>query len=616
MFNDKEFIKFIVLSVKHWQEEGRKIRTDLVKKEIQVMSSHPGMLEKFHQMIVKKVRGDKNEVNSYLAYIFGITTKKPVRPFEPRLNFNLARVSHPDIDIDFNFFYRDDVYKYLIDKYGRESTANIGTYQTLKAKNCLKITAKALDPFDDKAKTLELANRLGELVPSDPKMNLNLALELEPELVKMKKDHKDIFQIAEVLENLVCNISYHAAGIVIGDGNLRKIAPFHHLSGDAYATQFEMVELEDLGLIKFDILALKNLSVLDMVVEDLYNDLGIKLDIDNISFDDNKALKLIARGDTTSVFQLESYGMKKLLKQMNVSSFHDVAASNALFRPGALSAGAHDLYCDGKHGKMKITYDHPCLEDILKETYGQMIYQEQCQLIAIELAGFTIKEADMLRKAIGKKKADIMAKMKDQFINGASSKVSPRVAGTIWKKIEDFGAYAFNKAHAYAYAAIAMQTAYLKAHYPLYYMKSVLNAEALDGKTDNVIKVMKECIRMKIQLLPCNINKSSSVFNIEGKGLRTAFSSIKGIGIKAGDAIGQMSPYNDLEDFIKKTKSTSVINKSVIEILINEGAFSDFKIYGDKGIETYHKTKKHIEYMEKRQIQDDDMFDFDKISFN
>jgi DNA polymerase-3 subunit alpha len=615
MFNEKEFIKFIVLSVKHWQEDGRKININAVKKEIQVMSSYAGMLEKFHRLIVKKVRGNKNDVNSYLAYIFGITTKKPVAPYAPRLDFNLARVSHPDIDIDFNFFYRDDVYQYLIDKYGRESTANIGTYQTLKAKNCLKITAKALDPFDDKQETLILANRLAELVPSDPKMNLEKALELEPELCTYKKKYEEIFKIAKNLENLVCNISYHAAGIVIGSGNLSEIAPFHHLSGDSFATQFEMVELEDLGLIKFDILALKNLSVLDMVVDDLKKDLNIDLDIDNVSFDDKKALALIAKGETTAVFQLESYGMKKLLKQMRVSCFHDVAATNALFRPGALAAGAHDLFCDGKHGNIKITYDHPCLESILKETYGQMIYQEQCQLIAIELAGFTIKEADMLRKAIGKKKADIMAKMKNQFVVGASRKVSPRVAASIWKKIEDFGSYAFNKAHSYAYAAISLQTAYLKAHYPLYYMKSVLNAEGLDGKTDNVIKFMKECIRMRIKLLPCNINKSKSTFEIDGKGLRIAFSSIKGIGLKAGESISELAPFASLDDFIKKVKGVSVINKSVVEILIHEGAFADFKLHGDRGVETYHKTKKHIEYMEKREIQDDDMFDFGKISF-
>jgi DNA polymerase-3 subunit alpha len=308
--------------------------------------------------------------------------------------------------------------------------------------------------------------------------------------------------------------------------------------------------------------------------------------------------------------------MRKLLKQMNVSTFHDVAATNALFRPGALSAGAHDLYCDGKHGNIRVTYDHPCLEEILKDTYGQMIYQEQCQKIAIELAGFTIKEADMLRKAIGKKKADIMAKMKDQFVDGASKKVDRRVALSLWKKIEDFGSYAFNKAHSYAYAAISMQTAYLKAHYPLHYMKSVLNVDGIEGNTDNVIKYMKECIRMRIKLLPCNVNKSKSTFNIEGKSLRTGFSSIKGVGAKAGNAISELAPYKDFEDFVRKTKTVSVVNKSVVEILIGEGAFADFNIHGERGIAEFHKVKKHIEYIVKREIQDDDMFDLGKVSFN
>jgi len=618
MFKEKEFIKFLSLEFKAQEQAGGDIDFDRIKSEIKIMMSHEGMLKSIFDLYSKRVKGEKNNVNSYIAYKLGVTTKEPDGEFTPRLKFDLARVSHPDIDIDFDFNFRDDIYQYLIDKYGRDRTANIGTYQTLQAKSAIKRTVKAFDPCKDKVETLRLSEQIAGLVPGgDPDMTLEKAFDAEPQLGKWQSKLKNIFDVCFATEGLCWNHSFHAAGIVISDVPMAEIAPLHKLNGDkGYSSQFEMVELEDLGLIKFDILALKTLSIFRLVLKDLKNDLDITLDLDNISMSDKKTLELIRQGKTVAVFQLERDGMRKLLKDIEVDSFHDVAATSALYRPGALAAGAHDLYCDGKHGRVSISYDHPCLKPILEDTYGQLIYQEQCQLIAIKLADFTIKEADLLRKAIGKKKGDIFKKLKDQFISGAIKKIPSHKAESLWTKLEDMGGYAFNKSHAYAYSMISMQCAYLKAHYPLYYMKNVMNVEVTDGKLDKVEVLLKECKFMNIKVLPVNVNYSKSEFSIEGKTLRMALSGIKGIGVKAALEIENLAPYKTFDRFVEKTLKISVVNKATIEALIFEGAFCDFDIYGQDGVDEYYKVKKNVEYMKNRKIQRTDMFNsFDDVSF-
>jgi DNA polymerase-3 subunit alpha len=613
MFKQEKFIKYLVSTIKTMIDSGKDVDKDRAFEEILRMSEEDGMLESFGKMIKNKVRGSKSKVNSYLAYIFEITTKAPEGEFAPHFKFDLARVSHPDIDIDFDFFKRDMVYEYLINKYGRDKTGNIGTYQTLKAKKAIRVAIKAMEPFDEKSENFEFENGTAKMIPEELNITLKKALEQSAELRAVRDKYHEIFDIAMAIEGLCAFPSKHPAGIVISDVPIGDVAPLHRLKKDDYATQIEMAELEDLGLIKFDILSLKTLSVFSMCTKDIYDDLDVNIDIDNIPVDDRDSLKLIAKGRTDSVFQLEGYGMKQLLKDMEVDTFHDVAAANALFRPGALAAGAHEVYCECKSGRRRVSYDHETLKPIMKNTYGQLIYQEQAMMIAQEFAGFTIKESDLLRKAIGKKSGDIFVKLKKKFIEGAvfTSKVSSQIAGKTWQNIEYQGGYAFNMAHSYAYAMLALQCAYLKTHYPLHYMTAVLNSETLDPSTkyDNIDRYIKECMQMRIKILPCNINKSKAKFEINGESIRTGLASVKGVGLKAATEIENLAPFKNFEVFVEAVVGISVVNKSVVETLIENGALSDFKVHGSSGIERYHEVKKHVEYVEKHKIQKSSMFD-------
>ena len=387
MFKQDNFVKYLVQNIKNKINTGESIDKDRAFSEIKRMSEEDGMLESLANMIRGNVKGSKNKVNSYLAFIVGVTSKEPDGEFKPHFKFELARVSHPDIDIDFDFFQRDLVYDYLIERYGRENTGNIGTYQGLKAKAALRTAIKSMDPMEEKTANFELEGRITSLIEDVPGITLEKALSDSSELRELQSEYSGVFEVAKIIEGLRAAPSKHPAGIVISDVPIKDIAPLHRLKKDDYATQFEMVELEDLGLIKFDVLSLKTLSVFDLSAKSIYDDFDIKIDIENIPVNDTAALNLVARGKTDSVFQLEGYGMKKLLKEMQVDSFKDVAAANALFRPGALAAGAHEVYCEIKKGQRKVAYAHPVLIPILKETHGQLIYQEQAMLIAQELAG-------------------------------------------------------------------------------------------------------------------------------------------------------------------------------------------------------------------------------------
>jgi DNA polymerase-3 subunit alpha len=588
LFKNKEFAKYLVERIKVKIEKGAKINTKLAFEEIIEMSKHDGMLQELYSLMKNKVRGEKNEVNSYLAYVFKVTSKKPEGPFKPRLRFD-----------------------YMIEKYGRSETANIGTYQRFKAKKAIRTAIKVMDPCDDKDKSFELENEVANFIPDSLNMTIPRALKESPELSSYQKKYPDIFDVALAIEGLCSGPSFHPAGIVIADQPIGNLAPLHILKKGTFSTQFEMVELEDIGLIKFDILSLKTLSAFSMTLKDIYKDLDIDIDLNDIPLDDPDALAIFSKGKTDTVFQMESYGMKKLLKDIRVDSFHDIAASNALYRPGALAAGAHEDYCACKHGNKSITYVHPVLEHILENSYGQMIYQEQAMMIAIEFAGFTIKEADMLRKAIGKKKGDMFIKLKKKFIEGAikKSKVSKEEAGKIWQNIEYQGGYAFNQSHSYAYAVLAMQCAYLKAHYPVQHMKGVINAEIMDGVLDKADRYLKESLSMKIKVYPVNIQKSKALVSIERENLRNGFASIKGVGMKAAKEIEEIGPYVDFEDFIKRTRKTKVINKSVVETLVKAGVFAEFDIHGEKGVKEYMDIREHYSYMEKHNIQENTMFD-------
>ena len=557
----------------------------------------------------------ENRVNSYLAYVLGITEKEPDGEFDPHLHCDVARVSHPDIDVDFESSKRDKIYDYLIEKYGRERTGNIGTFIGLQSKAAVKKTIKAWNPMNDKKKNLEFEEYVGKMI--NAKTSIQESIEEDEELQSLYNKYPSIFNVSKILEGIMAYPGCHPAGIVISDGPIKDTVPFHRVSSNKtyyLTTQYEMEELEECGLIKYDVLALKTLNIFDVSLKDIKNDLDIDIDINSIDFEDKKALKLISEGKTESVFQLESDGMKKLLKQMNVDSFKDVAASNALYRPGALAAKAHERYSNCKNGIEKPVYEHPKLKDILDETYGQIIYQEQCQLIARHLAGFSLKEADILRKGIGKKKRDVLEKLKEQFIEGSKreSQLDEKVANSIWKKLEDMGSYGFNQSHAYVYAGIALQCAYLKAHYPLYYMKGVLNSEIMDSDLDQVQRYLNECDSMGIDLLPPDINKSKMVFEIEGKALRLPFSMIKSFGQKAAKVIENNGKYNSFRDFVKKNCDESLINVNIISLLCDSGALKEFGFNEeekDRAINDFQQLKKDIEKENKQGLQSNTMFD-------
>ena len=617
-YKEDEFVKSLVNNIKKRIENGEIIDKDAAFKEIEVMSKKPFCLESIHNVIRRK-KIIPNNVNSYLLKAIGLTNEDPNGEFEPKLSFSLARVSHPDIDIDFDFFHRDKTYDYLIEKYGREKSGNIGTYQRLKARNAIRTTIKALDPMNDKDKSFEFENYVAELISDDPKAKLGPCIEGSDELQRISKKYSDVFEVAKILEGICSHPSMHAAGIVLSDVPLNEIAPLHRTPSGGYATQFEMAELEEMGLIKFDILALKTLSVFEMMTLDLKNDLDINLNIDKIDLEDKKALKLIANGQTDTVFQLESRGMKELLRNIKVSTFNDVAASNALHRPGAMDAEADQIYCRCKHGEIEVVYEHPKLKEILQSTYGQIVYQEQCQLIAMKIAGFSIQDADGLRRAIGKKKPELMAKLKKKFIAGAKiySNMDERKSSDLFKKIESMGGYGFCYAHAVSYAVLAMQTAYLKSHYPLQYMKCYLNVETMDSKIETVDRYMKECINMKIHILPCHINKSKALFTIDAEksSIRRGLASFKGVGLKASCEIEKAAPFKDLEDFVEKTIDVGIINKGAMEVLMHNGAFSCFNLHGEEGLNKYLELKKHIKNRKEKNIQKSSMFDFSDISF-
>jgi len=500
---------------------------------------------------------------------------------------NTERISWPDIDIDFAHTRRPEVFEYIINKYGRERTGKIGTNQTFKARGAVRFCVKHLDPCDDfgtgEKRSMILSDEIAKSVPFDPKIKLKEAYDQSAELKAFKAQYPRIFEIAETVEGVSTRPSVHAAGIVAAPGNIEDFVPMHTTSGGAgkereICTQYAMEDLEEIGLVKFDVLGLNTLTVIDRcldLIRDKYFD--IKIDIDDLPFDDPGTLKLFREGKTDCVFQMESYGMKKLLQDMEVDSIEDVIAANALYRPGALQAEAHIKYADCKNGRQSIEKIQEEVDEVLAPTYGQIVYQEQVMHISKIVAGFTGGQADSLRKAIGKKKGKIFKELKTEFFEGSDKlkKITREQAEDIWQKFEFFGGYAFNKSHSAAYGVIAYQTAYLKCHYPIEFMVATLTVEAMDQKQDKVEEYIKVCQRAGLEVLPLDVNKSKTVFAEEDGKIRSSLISIKGVGSKAADNISETQPYNDLEDFCMKTDG-SVLNTAVVGALADAGAFSAF----------------------------------------
>ena len=517
--------------------------------------------------------GRGSAAGSLVAYCLKITNVDPIKYgllFERFLN--PQRITMPDIDIDFCMNGRDDVIRYVAEKYGRENVCQIITFGTMKARAVIRDVGRTLNiPYGD-------VDRVAKLVPAGPKVSLARAMEEEPELRKLEQGetpYKRLLTIAQSLEGLSRHASTHASGVVISDRPLVDYLPLFKGTNEEVMTQFTMEQIERLGLIKFDFLGLKTLTVIKHALGLIEKTAGRRIDIDKIPLDDAATYQLCSEGRTTGVFQLESSGMKDLLRRLKPEVFEDLIALVALYRPGPLGSNMVEEFIAGKHGKGKIKYILPRLEPILKETYGVILYQEQVMKIAQLLANYSLAEADELRKAIGKKKQDVMDRHQARFVEGAAiNGVNPNLASRLFALIEKFGGYGFNKSHSTAYALIAYQTAFLKAHHPVQFMAALLTQDM--GSQDKTIKNIAECREMGIQILPPDINESQPDFAVVEGGIRFGLGAVKNVGLKAVESVieerNQAGPFKDLVDFCTRVDGSKV-NRRVLEGLIQCGAF-------------------------------------------
>jgi len=459
-----------------------------------------------------------------------------------------------------------------VDRYGGgDYVAQIITFGKLKTRAVIRDVGRALDiPLPE-------VDAIAKLVPDVLNISLDDALDREPrlrELVDRKPEYGDLIRICRVLEGLPRHASTHAAGVVIADRPLVEYLPLFRGKKGEVVTQFDMKIVEKIGLVKFDFLGLRNLTVIASTLEIIRRQGKIPPDLDAIAFDDAATYRLLSAGDTTGVFQLESSGMKDLLVRLRPECFADVVALVALYRPGPMESGMIDDYVDRKHGRKAVSYLAPQLAPILEETYGVIVYQEQVMKIASALARYSMAEADDLRKAMGKKIPEIMAAHRERFIKGAMENgVVPEKAASIFDLMEKFGGYGFNKSHSAAYALIAYQTAYLKAHFPVEFLAALLTSEM--GSIDNIVKFVAECRSHDIAVLPPDINRSFKEFTVDGDRIRFGLVAVKNVGEGAIDAIiaaRQERPFESLFDFCERVDLKKV-NKRVVESLIKCGAF-------------------------------------------
>ncbi|NOX44520.1 MAG: DNA polymerase III subunit alpha [Caldiserica bacterium] len=512
--------------------------------------------------------GRGSAAGSLVTYCLGITQVDPLKYgllFERFLN--PSRISLPDIDMDFCIRGRDRVIGYVADRYGRDHLAQIGTFDRMASRSVVR----------DVARVMGLPYEKADIPFGRP---LAYALEHVPQLKEMVEADAEVarlFEIALKLEGLLRNASTHAAGVVIAPEPLEEFVPLLHLSDGEFVTQFDMHDLEALGLLKMDFLGLRNLTILYDTRRLIAERTGEEIDLGAIPLDDEATYALIREGRTNGVFQLESAGMKALVRRLAPTEFRELIAILALYRPGPLESGMVDDYIERKHGRQPVTYPHPSLEEILRETYGLPIYQDQVMLMAQKLAGFSLAEADILRKAMGKKKPEVMAEMREKFVEGCiRNGLSPEEAEKLFADIEKFSSYAFAKAHAAAYAHITYWTAYFKAHYPTYFMAALLSS--VQDNLDKVAAYIRECREMGIEVLPPDINESDVDFTPVGdKVIRFGLGAIKHVGRAAVEAILAVrgDGFRDFFDFFRRIDPERV-NRDTVEALIKAGAMDRF----------------------------------------
>ena len=534
--------------------------------------------------------GRGSGAGSIVAYSLEITNLDPIKYgllFERFLN--PERVSMPDFDIDFCMNRRGEVIDYVTQKYGENNVGQIITYGQLKARACIKDVGRALGiHYGD-------TDRLAKLVPDEIGISLKEALEKEPRLLAaMEEDTrlKTLFDIALKLENLNRQAGMHAAGLVISERPIWEYVPICRGANDEIVTQFAKNEVEEAGLVKFDFLGLKTLTVIDIAVRliNQQNDnTDQRFDIDAIPMDDRRVFEMISKGNTTGVFQLESSGFQTLLQKLKPDSFEDIIAAVALYRPGPLGTGMVDDFIDRKHGRQSISYPHPWLEGVLEETYGTIVYQEQVMKIAQVMAGYSLGGADILRRAMGKKKASVMDAQRQIFVSGASEKNVPeKMSNEIFDLMAYFAGYGFNKSHSAAYALITYQTGFLKAHYPVEFMAALMTCDR--ENSDKVVRFIQETRGMGIQVLPPDINESELDFTVFDGKIRFGLGAVKGVGEAAIESIidsrEKEGNFTSIFNFCERVELKRV-NKRVLEAMVKSGAQDN--VGPVQGAETIHE---------------------------
>lgn len=515
--------------------------------------------------------GRGSAAGSLVAYCLDITEIDPIKYnllFERFLN--PERISMPDIDVDFCKDRRGEVINYVAEKYGSDHVAQIITFGTMAAKAAIRDVGRVMGiPYSD-------VDRIAKLVPSGAN-TIDDAIKLEPKLKELSDANpevKDLLDIAKRLEGLARHASTHAAGVVIAPDPLTDYtALYKNPSEPTITTQFDMEAVEKIGLLKFDFLGLKTLTVLEKTIQYIKQQ-GKELILSEIPLNDEATYRLLSSGETTGIFQLESAGMRDILVKMKPNRFEDLIALVALYRPGPISSGMIDDFIRRKKGETEVEYELPQLKEILDETYGVILYQEQVMRIANKIANFSMGQADLLRRAMGKKMPEEMEKQKEVFIQGAIANGIPeKKAARLFELMAFFAEYGFNKSHSAAYAYLAYQTAYLKAHYPVEFMTANLSADM--GDTNKIVKLINECRSMSIEILPPDINESEREFKIVGSSVRFGLEAVKGVGSAAIEIIlqeRQRCNFESFEEFLSRVDSKKV-NKKVIESLIKAGAF-------------------------------------------
>ena len=522
--------------------------------------------------------GRGSVAGSLVAYAMRITEVDPIsnKLFFERF-LNPERISMPDIDVDFCIHGREHVIKYVIEKYGKEKVSQIATFGTLKAKAAIKDVGRAL------GMSYAETDRIAQLVPA-PRQGFDYpiseALKMEPKLAEYAAgEGRELIELAQKLEGLTRHSSTHAAGVVIGDRPLDELLPMMVDKDGNDVTQYSMTYVEKVGLVKFDFLGLKTLTVLHTACQIIKESRGVDIDLNALPLDDPKTYTLLCGGNTTGVFQLESSGITEMVVRLKPSCFDDIVAILALYRPGPLDAGMVDHYIERKHGREPISYLHPLMKDILMDTYGVILYQEQIMQLARALSGYSLGEADLLRKAMGKKNPEEMAKQKTRFVSGSVEKGIPqKLADEIFQQMETFARYGFNRSHTAAYALVSFQTAYLKAHFGVEFMAALMTHDMED--TDKTFKNFNECRKQGIAVLPPNLNESLASFTVRSGKILFGLEAVKGTGQKAVEAIlraREDGPFKDLEDLISRVDLNGV-NKRVFENMIKSGGFDFSKV--------------------------------------